>query len=325
MKNAKQIVWIISFLFMALAASSAKAVQVPAPLVETGWLSDNIGNVVVLDVRNGSPELAAFTASGHIPGAVLVNWSTVRVTRVINGVTLTRMVPTRDQFNALMRANGVNNDSAVVITSKGSVADDITESTRLYWTFKYFGYDNVAVLNGGTAKWTREARTVSTAPSAPATGNFTALIERSDIDATTDDVLAAMENDVNKNKYKHGKDVQLVDARDLTYYLGMVAKPYVYAKGHIPGTRNFPGVMLFDPDLGTFLAKELVMEALQTMGIDPNGPVIAICNSGHEATGLWFVLHELAGNQNVKLYDGSMHEWTMDPTRPVVYMKWEDD
>lgn len=323
MKNVKHAVLIIFYMFMTLVASSAQAkVLVPSPLVETGWLADNINNVVVLDVRNGSSELAAFTATGHIPGAVLVNWGTVRVTRVINGVTLTRMVPTKEQFNALMQANGVNNNSAVVITSKGSVADDITEGTRLYWTFKYFGYDNVAVLNGGTAKWIREKKPVSTAPSAPAAGNFTAQTERSDINATTADVLAAIKSDVNKEKYKAGKDVQLVDARDLTYYLGMVTKPYVSAKGHIPGSKNFPGSMLFDPDLGSFLAKESVVEALQAMGIDPSGPVIAICNSGHEATGLWFVLHELAGNQNVKLYDGSMHEWTMDAGRPVVYMKW---
>lgn len=324
MKKIRYTLWTILFLLIAVIASPANAVQVPSPLVETGWLADNLNNVVVLDVRNGAAELSAFTTAGHIPGAVLINWSTVRVTRVIDGITLTRMVPTKEQFSALMQANGVNSDSAIVITSKGSVADDITEGTRLYWTLKYFGHDNVAVLNGGTAKWLREKRAVSTAPSAPLTGNFTAYVERTEINATTNDVLSAMDNDRHKRRHKEGKDTQLVDARDLTYYLGMVSKSYVYAKGHVPGAKNFSGLMLFDPDLGTFLAKEIVLEALHAMGIDADDPTITICNSGHEASGLWFFLHEIVGNQNVKLYDGSMHEWTMDPNRPVTYMKWED-
>lgn len=320
MKITKRSAVVMVFLSLLLLSSQVQAFQVPSPIVETGWLADNINNVVILDVRNGSAELAAFTTTGHIPGAVLVNWGQVRATRVINGVTLTRMVPTEEQFSALMQASGVYRDSAVVITSKGSVADDITEGTRLYWTLKYFGHDNVAVLNGGTAQWTREKRAISKDPSAPLLGDFTALPERTEINATTEDVLAAMDSDVNKNKYKAGKDIQLVDARDLSYYLGTAIKSYVYKRGHIPGSKSFPGLMLYDPDYAKLVPTDRLLEALQAMGIDPYGPVIALCNSGHEATGLWFFLSEILGNPNVKLYDGSLHEWTMDPSRPVVYM-----
>jgi len=324
MKSFKRLTQGFALAFVLLFCSNAIAAQVPSPLVETQWLADNLNDVVVLDVRNGAAEMGAFTTSGHISGAVLVNWGQVRVTRVINGVTLTRMVPTQAQFNALMQASGVNNDSAVVITSKGAVADDITESTRLYWTLKYFGHDNVAVLNGGTAKWTREGRAMSKDPSAPTAGAFVASTERTEINALTGDVLAALDGDVNKNKYKEGKDVQLVDARDLSYYLGTAVKPYVYARGHIPGSKHFPGLMLYDPDTAVMVSSDRLLTALRAMGIDPYGPVIAICNSGHEATGLWFFLHEIVGNPNVKLYDGSLHEWTMDLSRPVVYMKFDD-
>lgn len=321
MKLQKLLVVGIAFFFMLLHSSQVQAVQVPSPLVKTEWLAQNISNVVVLDVRNGSAELAAFTTSGHIPGASLVNWAKVRATRVINGVTLTRMVPTKEDFSALMQASGVNQDSAVVITFKGAISDDVTMGTRLYWTLKYFGHDNVAVLNGGTSKWTKENREISTAPSAPAIGNYTATTERLEILATTDDVINAMKYDVNKNKYKEGKDIQLVDGRELNYYLGTAIKSYVYAGGHIPGSKNFPGSMMIEPDVPvTFVDSDLLLQAIKAMGIDPYGPAVLYCNSGHEVTGLWFFLHEIIGNKEVTLYDGSMHEWTMNSSRPVAYM-----
>jgi thiosulfate/3-mercaptopyruvate sulfurtransferase len=322
MKNMKHLVWIISFLFIALTSSHAQAFQVPSPLVETGWLADNINNVVILDVRKD--DLAAFTTTGHIPGAALVNWANVRSNRMLNGVYVQYIIPTQQDFNALMQAAGVNQDSAVVITSKSSTGEEAAFATRLYWSLKYYGFDNAAVLNGGTTKWINEKRAVSLAASAPVPGNFTASTERMEIFGTTEDVLAALDSDVNKNKYKPGKDTQLVDGRELNYYLGSAIKPYVYARGHIPTGKDFPLHMMVNAGApATFTPTNTLLQAIEAMGIDPYGKMIIYCNSGHEGSALWFFLHEIVGNQNVSLYDGSMAEWTLDPSRPVVYMKWE--
>ncbi len=321
MRNAKHLIWIISLVFMALV-SSAQAFQVAGPLVATGWLADNLNNVVTLDVRNGA-DVAAFTAGGHIPGAALVNWAKVRANRMLNGVYVQYIIPSREDFNTLMQAAGVNQDSAVVITCKGSTGEEAAFATRLYWSMKYYGFDNVAVLNGGTTKWMNEKRPVSFDPSSPLPGNFTALTERTEIFATTEDVLAALDSDVNKNKYKDGKDIQLVDGRELNYYLGSAIKPYVSARGHIPTAKEFPLHMMVNAGApATFTSSSVLLDAIRAMRIDPYGKIIIYCNSGHEGTALWFFLHEILGNQNVSLYDGSMHEWTLDPGRPVEYMKW---
>jgi len=324
MKNAKQLIWVISLVFIALAAAQAHAFQVPGPLVETGWLADNINNVIVLDVRKD--DLAAFTTSGHIPGAALVNWAKVRSNRMLNGVSVKYMIPSPEDFTALMQAAGVNQDNAVVITCKGSTGAEAAFATRLYWSMKYYGFDNAAVLNGGTTKWINEKRAVSLNPSAPALGNFSAVTERTEIFATTDDVLAALNTDVNKNKYKEGKDVQLVDSRELNYYLGSAIKPYVSARGHIPTGKDFPLHLMVNASApATFTPTNTLLHALEAMNIEPYGKIIIYCNSGHQGTALWFFLHEIVGNQNVSLYDGSMHEWTLDANRPVEYMKWDMD
>ncbi len=319
MKITKQSAVVMVFLSLLLLSSQVQAFQVPSPIVETGWLADNINNVVVLDVRKD--DLAAFTTSGHIPGAALVNWAKVRSNRMLNGVYVQYIIPSPEDFNALMQAAGVNQDSAVVITCRGSSGEEVAFATRLFWSMKYYGFDNAAVLNGGTTKWINEKRPVSLDPSAPLAGNFTASTERTEIFATTGDVLAALASDVNKNKYKAGKDIQLVDGRELNYYLGSAMKSYVSARGHIPTSRYFPlHMMVNGGSPATFVAKSVLLQAIEAMGIDPNGKIIIYCNSGHEGTALWLFLHDIVGNPNVSLYDGSMHEWTLDPSRPVAYM-----
>ncbi len=319
MKITKQSAVVMVFLSLLLLSSQVQAFQVPSPIVETGWLADNINNVVVLDVRKD--DLTAFTTSGHIPGAALVNWATVRSNRMLNGVYVQYMIPSPEEFNALMQAAGVNQDSAVVITCKSSSGEEVAFATRLFWSMKYYGFDNAAVLNGGTTKWIKEKRQVSLDPSAPLAGNFTVSTERTEIFATTGDVLAALASDVNKNKYKAGKDIQLVDGRELNYYLGSAVKSYVTTRGHIPTGKDFPlHMMVSAGSPATFVAKGVLLQAIEAMGIDPNGKIIIYCNSGHEGTALWFFLHEIVGNRNVSLYDGSMHEWTLDPSRPVAYM-----
>ncbi|HID49162.1 MAG TPA: hypothetical protein EYP40_06055 [Chromatiales bacterium] len=171
----------------------------------------------------------------------------------------------------------------------------------------------MAILNGGTAQWIKEGRKVSTRAVKPARGNWVATAERKEILATSEDVAKAMQD----------KSAQLVDTRTIDLYLGTWRKGYVYEKGHIPGAKNLSHLTLVKPGMG---AKILPVEELQqlaiAMGVDPARPTITYCNSGHLASGSWFVMHELMGNKKAKLYDGSMHEWTLEK-RPVKAMVME--
>jgi len=189
-----------------------------------------------------------------VAGALLIS---VQATE--DGVDLIKLVPTKEEMEKLMRTHGVNDGDAVVIAMKGAGSKDVTFGTRLYWQMKYWGHDNVAILDGGTAAWAAAGHPLSRDKSKPRKGNWVAKGPDTSILATTADVEKAVKN-----------GTQLIDGRTEDFYLGST-----YNKG-----------------------------------IDPEAPSITYCDSGHLSSGHWFVLHELLGNKQARLYDGSMHEWT---------------
>jgi thiosulfate/3-mercaptopyruvate sulfurtransferase len=320
--------------------TDAQPVQVPGPLVETAWLADNLNNVVVLDVRpdeasfkkrsggrSGGPvnpcgakaHKGPFSVSGHIPGAVLVLWKNLIETRQIVDVEVKYLVPSKASFEELMQKSGVNNKTAIVITSNGESLGDAPLTTRLYWTLKYFGHDNVTILDGGTARWIKEKRDVNYGSSEAKLGNFKASQERTDIRATTDDVL----------KVSKGGDTQLVDAREQEVYLGLsYSAEFVaaHAKGHIPGAKNLPLELMVNhkDKMKTFHSNANISQVAALMKVNTDSSeTIFYCNTGAYSSLGWFVWHELLGNKNTRLYDGSMHEWSQDANRPVTGLKFE--
>ena len=294
----------------AMAATAALAVEVPGPLVDAAWLKANKANVVILDVRK---KAANFEKQGHIPGATLVPWGQVRGKKTVGGVDLIKMLPSAASFSGLMKASGVNKDSAVVITTNGLSSPDLFLGTRLYWQLKYYGHDNVAVLDGGNAAWAAAKLPVSKEKSYAKPGNWKVKAERGELLATTEDVAAMVK----------GGSKSLVDARTLDYHLGLEQKKkYVYDKGHIPGSRLMPyDILVGHKGPMKFRSPASLKATLTAMGVDLSKPTTSYCNSGHLGSGLWFALHELAGNKGAKLYDGSMHAWTKDKSRPVTQMK----
>jgi thiosulfate/3-mercaptopyruvate sulfurtransferase len=337
-ETMKRLLFFVLPLFFAPQA--AQAVQVPGPLVDTAWLEQNLDKVVVLDVRDNTRTFttksrsgeggisggggnacgvktgpAKIVVSGHIPNAVLVPWNDVRVKRKVDGVELDKMLPEKAGFEKLMQQSSVNSDSAVVIATNGEIPPDVFFGTRLYWQLKYFGHDNVAMLDGGTAKWIAERRKISYDKSKPGKGNFQARAERKEMLATTADVQQAMQ----------GQDTQLIDSRTLDFYLGLLKKePFVAAKGHIPGAKVYPYPLLTSPEApSTFRVADELKQLTAALGIDPGKPGITYCDTGHLSSGTWFIMSELLGNKGTRLYDGSMHEWTKDTSRPVATMKME--
>lgn len=323
----KTINTIIMSSILFLCANMAYAVSLPGPLVETDWLAKNKGNVVVLEIRK---DVKSFTkkpkykknkktgksklkkVGGHIPGSILVNYKKLRSKKKIDGRTVVKMIVSKSSFEKIMQASGVSKNSTVVIVSKGKSNKDITMATRLYWQMKYYGHDNMAILNGGMAQWILDKRAVSSKSSKAKKGNWVATAERNDILATSKDVAAAV-----KSKS------QLVDTRPISLYLGTWRKKsYVFANGHIPGAKPYPNELLTTKMPAKFLKMSDSKSLFTQMGIKADKNSITYCNSGHLATGSWFVLSELMGNKNVKMYDGSMHQWTLEEN-DVVKMKME--
>ncbi|MEJ2142894.1 MAG: rhodanese-like domain-containing protein [Gammaproteobacteria bacterium] len=325
-----KLIRLLSFLLMgSLLANTAYAVTLPGPLVETDWLAKKLKNVTILDVRK---DVKSFTAKpvfkkdkktgkiklvrvgGHIPGAALVNYKKLRDKKKIGNNVVTRMLVGKDVFSKLMQEAGVNKDSTIVIVSKGENDGDVTGATRLYWQLKYYGHDKMAILNGGMGQWLKDKRKISIKADKVNKGNWLATAERKEILATSEDVATAVKN----------KSTQLMDTRPLSLYLGTWRKKsYVFANGHIPGAKSFPNELLTQPKApAKFVATKELKSMAEQMGFDTSKETITYCNSGHLATGSWFVMSELLGNKNTKMYDGSMHEWTLEK-RPTVKMKME--
>ena len=305
----------------------ASAGTLPGPLVETDWLAKNQGNVVILEIRK---DVKSFTkkpvfkknkksgkstlkkVAGHIPGSYLVNYKKLRATKKIDGRKVVKMLVSKSAFQKVMQNAGVNKNSSVVIVSKGENNLDLTMATRFYWQMKYYGFDNMAVLNGGMAQWIIDKRKVSTKKTKAKKGNWVATAERNEILATTKDVEMAVNN-----------KGQLVDTRPISLYLGTWRKKsYVFNNGHIPGAKPYPNELLTSKMPAKFFNISDSKSLFSQMGIKTDKKSITYCNSGHLATGSWFVLSELMGNKNVKMYDGSMHQWTLEK-HDVTAMKME--
>lgn len=312
------------------AAIQLQAAELPGPLVETQWLADNLDSVVVLDIRRdpqsfirkagGGGEVAGVQAcgakggaggiSGHIPDASLIEWKELAVKEKGSGGELYDQIPSKEAFQALMQQRGVSRDSAVVIANPGDGVAAVADGTRLYWTLKYFGHDKVALLNGGVAKWADEKRKIEYGRTKPASGDWQATAERRELLASLDDVQRASTTG----------DAQILDVRTQDYYLGLLHKSdKVAAKGHVPGAKNLPFV-LYVKESGkgsTFYGTDELKRVSEQLGIATDKPTITQCNTGHLASSGWFVMHELLGDKQASLYDGSMNEWSADPARPV--------
>ncbi len=298
------------------AAHAAFAANVPGPLVTPQWLKAHLNEVTVIDIRGGGSMKAydeepvmgkdhfVKKSGGHIAGADLVNFNDIREERTVDGVKLKAMMPTAEYFTKVMDAAGVNSGKPYVIVPTGNAVFAMDRGTRLYFQMRYFGVpaDQIAILNGGTNAWINAGYPVSTAPAPKTAGNWKA--------GTEDKALLAGLNDV-KEGLKSGTE-QYIDARPTAQYLGIAKKPINKTAGHLPGAKTFPIDAIVKDDHGAamFMSAADYKKIFHDFGISDNAPTTTYCNTGHLASGAWFVVHEILGNKNSKLYAGSMNEWT---------------
>ncbi len=272
----------------AVNATPAAAAE---PLAQAAWLVGQLGNphVVVLDIRPAGEYLA-----GHIPGAVSADYRATGWTAP-SASGAAGALPPVDRIAAVIGGLGVGNADTAVI-----VGDDFAGTARVYWTFKVLGHAQVALLDGGWRGWTAA---VETGPAVRKPVAFTAHYDPA-LRAQLPEVTAAVAN---------GRP-PLVDARPLSQWSGAAQSPVVRAAGHIPGA-----VSIDQNGTRTADGRLKPAEALTAL-FAPAGdkPAIVYCNTGHAAAADWFVLSEVLHRLGTKLYDGSMSEWTAEPSRPVV-------
>lgn len=275
------------------------------PLVDAAWLNGHLGSagLVVIDIRDAAKTGAPY-AQGHIPGSIEAQYSKYGWRASIDGAP--GLLPALDDITARIAALGISDDTQVVIVPAGTDASEFGSATRVYWTFKVLGHDNVAVLDGGFKAWTEAGEPVSTDPVTPGKGSFTAKF-RPELRAEVAQVQQAIATDTN-----------LVDARSVAQFLGKEKTPTVRELGTIPTAVNINFDKFWDAGTGRFASRDAIDALVKAVGLTDKDGIISFCNTGHLASIAWFGLSEVEGLKNVRLYDGSMSQWTLDPARPVV-------
>ena len=266
----------------------------PEVLVSTDWVQQHLDDPKVRLIESNEDTL--LYSSGHVPGAVHVDW-----TSDLND-QIRRDYITREGFERLMSRIGATPDTTIVFYGD----KNNWWATYAFWVFQLFGHTNAKVMDGGRIKWEKDGRPMTRDVPAYAATQYRAS-ERSDKKdrAFRGEVLAHLE-----------KKGQLVDVRSPEEYSGARMHMPDYPNegalrgGHIPGAKSIPWARAINPADGTFkTADELRGIYCEEKQLKPSEPTIAYCRIGERSSHSWFALKYLLGFNNVRNYDGSWTEW----------------
>jgi thiosulfate/3-mercaptopyruvate sulfurtransferase len=293
----------------ALAIAGPAHALHPGPLVDADWLDQHRDrdDLVVLDVRSSIDDGGdrGDFETARIPGSRYSNYEEAGWRESRGEVA--GLMPEVEDLETLIGSLGIDNDDTVVVVSAGTGPTDFGSAARIYWTFKALGHDEVAVLNGGFAGWEAQDHEVASgAAESPEATRFDGEL-REALLATTEEVEAARQ-----------ADETLVDARPPAFFTGETQSPATQVPGTIPGSVNLPHDDAFvERDGAFYLEPERLAQRIESLGLDPEAPTVAFCNTGHWAASGWFQLSEVGGLEDVTMYDGSMAEWTTVDEHPI--------
>jgi thiosulfate/3-mercaptopyruvate sulfurtransferase len=292
-----------------MKSSAANNVPHPELLVSTDWLESHLSDPAVfvfdctsLSVRNDG---AAYRneatntvfASGHIPGAQYID-----VQKDLSDSThrCRFMLPRAEDFAASMVRFGVHPSARVVLYS----TEDPWWATRVWWLLRFFGFDYVAVLDGGFRKWKKEGRRIETGAGQSRPKGAFIPRQRAELFADRHIVSAAIGDPA----------VCTISARAPAHFVGKEGNDYG-RPGRITGSHNVPASSLFDPETGTYLPPEQLRAKFAPLAIKGKR-VIVYCGQGVAASADAFVLTML-GHPDVLLYDASLSEWAATADLPM--------
>jgi thiosulfate/3-mercaptopyruvate sulfurtransferase len=269
----------------------------PEVLTDTQWVADNLnsGKIRIAEVDY---DPRSNYSLGHIPGAVLFDWK-----KDIND-PISRNILSKQACEQLLQKAGLDNDTTLILYG------DFNNwfAAFAFWVFKYYGYGDVRIMNGGRKKWLIEDRPVNKEIPQYSKGNFNASDADNSIRVFLDHVKDSLEK-ISENA------VAMVDVRSPKEFSGEILAPPEYPTehaqrgGHIPGAKNIPWSQAVNDFDGTFKSTDELKRIYESNGITPTKEVIAYCRIGERSSHTWFVLKYLLGYPNVRNYDGSWTEW----------------
>ena len=273
----------------------------PEVLVDTQWIVDHINDHEVRIAEVDYDPTANYNL-GHVPGAVLFDWK-----KDIND-PVTRNIFSRQSCEDLLQRTGVNNNTTLVLYG------DFNNwfAAFAFWAFKYYGFKDLRLMNGGRKKWLEEDRPISKDIPQYQRGNFKATEPDKSIRVFLNQVKEALDKE----------NIAMVDVRSPKEFTGEILAPPEYPTehaqrgGHIPRASNIPWSQAVKDD-GMFKSVEELKQLYHSKGIVPEKEIIAYCRIGERSSHTWFVLKYLLGYRNVKNYDGSWTEWGNIVDNPI--------
>jgi thiosulfate/3-mercaptopyruvate sulfurtransferase len=282
-------------------AIAGRGYAVPEVLVSTAWLADNLDNPQ-LRLLECDEDVLLFDF-GHIPGAQKIDWH-----MDLNDATVRDYV-SREQFQALLRRLGIDDDTLVVFYGD----KNNWWAAYAFWVFRLFGFRNARLLDGGRLKWEAEGRSLVTTSTTMAPSGFVAG-ERDDAR------IRAFLPEVQAHSKAHG---QMVDVRSPQEFTGEKLHMPEYPQegamrgGHVPGARSVPWARAANSD-GTFKsAADLRAIYQDEQKLNPDAPTITYCRIGERSSHTWFALTFLLGYRDVRNYDGSWTEYGNAVKAPI--------
>ncbi|HJR47919.1 MAG TPA: sulfurtransferase [Nitrososphaeraceae archaeon] len=274
----------------------------PNVIVDTKWIYDHLNDPQVRIAEVDYNPDSSYRL-GHIPGAALFDWK-----QDLNDPNKKDII-SKEGCEDLLQRTGVNNDTILILY--GDYKNWF--AAFAFWVFKYYGFNDVRLINGARKKWFEEDRPVSLdVPSSYPRGNFKASEPDNSIRVFIPYVRGLL----------YSKDKILVDVRGPEEYSGKILAPPEYASeqpqrgGHIPGAINIPWDWAVNED-GTFKSADELEKIYASMDVAHNKEVITYCRIGERSAYTWFVLKYLLGYPNVKNYEGSWAEWGSTVGNPI--------
>ncbi|MCY3878993.1 MAG: rhodanese-like domain-containing protein [Rhodobacteraceae bacterium] len=275
----------------ALGLSGAAAAGTFGPLVTPQELASNLdqANPIILDIRGEA------YGEGHLPGAVPAPYSLFRGPSTNPGQLLD-VATLEPRFEAL----GLNFEQPIVIVHEGNSNSNFGAAARVYWTLKSTGFEDLTILNGGKLAWEQAGLPLETRVVEPSATELE-LVFSDDWTVTTPQVA----------EFAEGTDnVVLVDARLADFYSGDTKHKAAARPGTVPGAINYAHYNFFDGDSPRVKTAFDVTALKAELEIPDGAEVVSFCNTGHWAATNWFALSEIGEIESVKLYPGSMVEYS---------------
>jgi len=279
----------ITLFFLGLLFSFGASAAEPLLSAQAVQAGLTAANTTIIDIRDPKSY-----AAGHISGALSAPYGTWRGPSTNPGE-----LPATDKLTQLVQRLGLTPETHIIVTSSGKDDSDFGAAARVYWTLKVLGLQNLSVLNGGLKAWQAAGFPLDTKPGSAVASKFVPTIDQSMI-ATREEVVA---------KVQAGK-AQLVDARPVAFFDGSTRHTAAKVPGTLKGAVNVEHSKWFEPNSTLVVSASEAKKLVATTSVKADQDTVSFCNTGHWAATNWFVLSELVGQKNVKLYAGSMVDWT---------------